>query len=102
MERVRRSDFVGARRQQSTASEGSEPLVDGFDPPLASPSESEPAAVGRNRRRVFERKPAIAYAGVENADVYQRIMRVLFENKRVLGARLNGGRDRRSALAGSR
>ena len=37
---------------------------------------------------MFERKPAIAYAGAENADVYQRIMRVLFDNKRVLGARL--------------
>ena len=41
-----------------------------------------------DRQRVFERKPAIAYAGAENADVYQRVMRVLFENKRVLGARL--------------
>lgn len=38
--------------------------------------------------RVFERKPTIAYALVENADVYQRIMRVFYENKRVLGPRL--------------
>jgi uncharacterized protein (TIGR02677 family) len=87
-ERVRRSDLIGAHQQPPTGSESPEPLLDGFDLASGSPSEREEGAVQRKRQRVFERKPVVAYAGVENADVYQRVMRVLFENKRVLGARL--------------
>jgi uncharacterized protein (TIGR02677 family) len=40
------------------------------------------------RQRVFGQKTVIRYALAENADVYQRIMRVFYENKRVLGPRL--------------
>jgi uncharacterized protein (TIGR02677 family) len=40
------------------------------------------------RGRTFDQKPVIRYALAENAETHQRIMRVLFENKRVLGPRL--------------
>ncbi len=77
MLRVGGSDPVDADGRQSTPVQASVPAAD-----------PEAAAVGRDRRRVFERKTAISYAVAENADVHQRIMRVLFDNKRVLGARL--------------
>lgn len=40
------------------------------------------------RGRLFDQKAILRYALVENADVYQRVMRVFYENKRVLGPRL--------------
>ena len=40
------------------------------------------------RERRFDQKAVIRYALSENADVHQRVMRLLYENKRVLGARL--------------
>ncbi len=39
--------------------------------------------------RSFGRKSAFSYINAPNADLYQRIMRLFYENKRVLGARLN-------------
>jgi len=58
-------------------------------PPPVSAEPPAPAATGPpSVRRIFARKATIAYALAENADVYQRIMRVLYENKRVLGPRL--------------
>ena len=40
------------------------------------------------RERSFDQKAVIRYALSENAEVHQRVMRLLYENKRVLGARL--------------
>jgi uncharacterized protein (TIGR02677 family) len=49
----------------------------------------DPAPARQSARdRVFDQKAVIRYALVDNADVYQRIMRLFYENKRVLGPRL--------------
>jgi uncharacterized protein (TIGR02677 family) len=59
-------------------------LPDDF--PAAAP---DPAPARESARdRIFDQKAVIRYALVDNADVYQRIMRLFYENKRVLGPRL--------------
>jgi hypothetical protein len=59
-------------------------LPDDF--PAAAPGPAPPRQSARDR--VFDQKAVIRYAIVDNADVYQRIMRLFYENKRVLGPRL--------------
>jgi uncharacterized protein (TIGR02677 family) len=41
------------------------------------------------RQRAFGRKGVFSYINATNADLYQRVMRLFYENKRVLGSRLN-------------
>jgi uncharacterized protein (TIGR02677 family) len=41
------------------------------------------------RQRSFGRKGVFSYINATNADLYQRVMRLFYENKRVLGSRLN-------------
>jgi uncharacterized protein (TIGR02677 family) len=45
-----------------------------------------PSPLPRGRR--YERKDVARYITAENADVYERILRLFYENKRVLGPRL--------------
>jgi len=70
--------------------------------PVGPGGSAEPAAAGWRastagldvmreqspRGRQFDQKAILRYALVENTDVYQRVMRVFYENKRVLGPRL--------------
>jgi uncharacterized protein (TIGR02677 family) len=41
------------------------------------------------RQRSFGRKNAFSYINATNGELYQRVMRLFYENKRVLGSRLN-------------
>jgi uncharacterized protein (TIGR02677 family) len=41
------------------------------------------------RQRSFGRKGVFSYINATNGDLYQRVMRLFYENKRVLGSRLN-------------
>jgi uncharacterized protein (TIGR02677 family) len=41
------------------------------------------------RQRSFGRKTAFSYINATNGELYQRVMRLFYENKRVLGSRLN-------------
>ena len=47
------------------------------------------ASTELTRQRSFGRKSAFSYINATNAELYQRVMRLFYENKRVLGSRLN-------------
>jgi uncharacterized protein (TIGR02677 family) len=50
------------------------------------------------RQRAFGRKVAFSYVNAPNTDLYQRIMRLFYENKRVLGSRLTEAEVRERLL----
>lgn len=70
----------------STATRQTRPAADdaGATTPL-----DQAATPDLTRQRSFGRKGVFSYVNAPNADLYQRVMRLFYDNKRVLGSRLN-------------
>lgn len=89
VERGGSSDPGGQRWSETGSDVGRSTLADAETVAPVEVAAIDPALREQPRReRVFAQKPVIRYVLVENADVYQRIMRLFYENKRVLGPRL--------------
>jgi uncharacterized protein (TIGR02677 family) len=81
---------VPVASEAASAADSSHAAVAGDTEPDRTPHSTQ--------QRSFGRKSAFSYVNAPNTDLYQRIMRLFYENKRILGGRLNEAEVRERLL----